>query len=98
MKMNISKQELSNIMHLAWPAVVQEAMSVVVSYVDTAMVGALGASASAAIGLTGTVNWLTMSICLGFGPKIAILAVSHPVRYPCTSSFCLGFQLSDCVH
>lgn len=73
MKMNISKQELANIMHLAWPAVVQEAMSVVVSYVDTAMVGALGASASAAIGLTGTVNWLTMSICLGFG--VGVLAV-----------------------
>ncbi|MFR2767319.1 MAG: hypothetical protein ACLTAI_02660 [Thomasclavelia sp.] len=34
--------QISSICHLAWPAIVQEAMNVIVSYVDTAMVGALG--------------------------------------------------------
>lgn len=66
----MNKKELSHILTLAWPAIVQEAMAVVVSYVDTAMVGALGANASAAIGLTGTVNWLTgwgLSMGLGVG-------------------------------
>ena len=66
----MNKKELSHILTLAWPAIIQEAMAVVVSYVDTAMVGALGANASAAIGLTGTVNWLTawgLSMGLGVG-------------------------------
>ena len=37
------RQQIKSICFLAWPAVVQEAMNVVVTYVDTAMVGALGA-------------------------------------------------------
>lgn len=66
----MNKKELSHILKLAWPAIIQEAMAVVVSYVDCAMVGALGANASAAIGLSGTVTWLTswgLSMGLGVG-------------------------------
>ena len=48
-------------------------MNVVVTYVDTAMVGALGAGASAAVGLTSTVGWLVSSIAVAFG--IGILSV-----------------------
>ncbi len=62
-----------NIFKLAWPAIVQEAMGVVVSYVDTAMVGSLGALASAAVGLTSSVNWFIGSVCVAFG--VGTLAV-----------------------
>lgn len=65
--------QINSIFHLAWPAIVQEALNVVVTYADTAMVGALGASASAAVGLTGSVGWLVSSIAIAFG--IGILAV-----------------------
>lgn len=65
--------QIKAILLLAWPAVIQEAMNVVVSYVDTAMVGTLGANASAAVGLTSTVCWLVTSIAIAFG--IGILAV-----------------------
>lgn len=65
--------QIKSICFLAWPAVVQEAMNVVVSYVDTAMVGTLGANASAAVGLTSTVGWLVSSIAIAFG--IGILSV-----------------------
>lgn len=66
--MRVNKKEFSHICQLAWPAIIQEAMATVVSYVDTAMVGALGASASAAVGLTGTVTWLTAwGLCMGLG-------------------------------
>ena len=44
--------EIKNICHLAWPAIIQEAMNTVVTYVDTGMVGSMGATASAAVGLT----------------------------------------------
>lgn len=69
--MKINK--LKKIISLAWPAIIQEALNVVVTYVDTAMVGALGASASAAVGLTGSVGWLVSSIAIALG--IGILAV-----------------------
>lgn len=67
------QKQIKAILFLAWPAIIQEAMNVVVSYVDTAMVGALGANASAAVGLTATVCWLVTSIAIAFG--VGILAV-----------------------
>ena len=71
--MKTYKEQILAICHLAWPAVIQEALSTIVTYVDTAMVGALGATASAAVGLTGSVNWLFSSIAIAFG--IGVLAV-----------------------
>ena len=50
--MKYGNEILKDICHLAWPAIIQEAMNTVVTYVDTAMVGSMGATASAAVGLT----------------------------------------------
>lgn len=69
----IQKGDLDRIFRLAWPAVVQEALSTVVTYIDAAMIGALGANASAAVGLTGTVSWFVSSIPSAFG--IGVLSV-----------------------
>ncbi len=46
---------------LAWPTVLEELMVTVVQYIDTAMVGQAGAGASAAVGLSTTLNWLINS-------------------------------------
>lgn len=73
MVLNVNKKSLKTIFLLSWPAIVQEGLNVVVTYVDTAMVGALGANASAAVGLTGSVGWLVSSIAIAFG--IGVLAV-----------------------
>lgn len=43
---------------LGSPTIVEQLLQTMVSYVDTAMVGQLGAQASAAVGVTTTVNWL----------------------------------------
>ncbi|WP_028043444.1 MATE family efflux transporter [Candidatus Stoquefichus massiliensis] len=67
------QHQIKSICYLAWPAIVQEALNVVVTYVDTAMVGALGASASAAVGLTSTVGWLVSSVAVAFG--VGVLSV-----------------------
>lgn len=67
------KTDIKRICHLAWPAIIQEAMNTVVTYVDTAMVGAMGATASAAVGLTSSVTWLLGSISVAFG--VGVLAV-----------------------
>ncbi len=70
----IKKGEISSIFKIAWPAILQELLATVVTYVDTAMVGKLGAHFSAAVGLTGTVSWLVTSIpsALGIGVLSAI--------------------------
>ena len=49
---------LRRIVQLAWPTVMEEALYTLVQYADTAQVGALGAQASAAVGLTATTMWL----------------------------------------
>ena len=48
----------STIFHLAWPTVTEQALQTLVQYVDTAQVGQISASASAAVGLTSTTMWL----------------------------------------
>ena len=46
---------------LAWPTMVEQALGTVVQYVDTAMVGRMGAHASACVGLTSSTQWLVNS-------------------------------------
>ena len=61
---------LSTIFTLAWPTMLEQLMQTAVQYIDTAMVGTLGTRATAAVGATGTVNWLVgatvSSIGVGF--------------------------------
>ena len=56
------------IFSLAWPTMLEQLMQTAVQYIDTAMVGGLGTSATAAVGATTTVNWLV-------GSTISALAV-----------------------
>lgn len=60
---------------LAWPTMLEQLLQTAVQYIDTAMVGALGTDATAAVGATATVNWLisgTLSaLAVGFLPLIA---------------------------
>lgn len=49
------------ILALAWPTMLEQLMQTAVQYIDTAMVGTLGTQATAAVGATGTVNWLVGS-------------------------------------
>ena len=53
---------LGMIWALAWPTMLEQLMSTAVQYVDAAMVGRLGAQATAAVGATTTVSWLIGSL------------------------------------
>ncbi len=55
------------ILALAWPTMLEQLMQTAVQYIDTAMVGALGTQATAAVGATSTVNWLIGSTVSAFG-------------------------------
>lgn len=52
---------------LAWPTMLEQLMQTAVQYIDTAMVGSLGTSATAAVGATTTVNWLVNSTVSALG-------------------------------
>lgn len=58
---NESHSMLFVILSLAWPTMLEQLMQTAVQYIDTAMVGALGTQATAAVGSTGTINWLISS-------------------------------------
>lgn len=55
------------IFSLAWPTMLEELMQTAVQYIDTAMVGALGTQATAAVGSTTTVSWLISSSISALG-------------------------------
>ena len=54
------------ILSLAWPTMLEQLSQSTVQYIDTAMVGALGTQATAAVGSTTTVNWLIFSTIASF--------------------------------
>ena len=58
---------LGTIFTLAWPTMLEQLTQTAVQYIDTAMVGALGTQATAAVGATGTVNWMIGSVVSAVG-------------------------------
>lgn len=67
------RENLKALIFLAFPIVAEEILSTLLQYVDTAMVGQLGATATAAVSLTSTVNWLIYSLFGSIG--IAVVAI-----------------------
>ncbi len=57
-KNNSSPAMLRMLLFLAIPTVIEEVLSTLLQYVDTAMVGHLGEKATAAVNVTTTVTWL----------------------------------------
>lgn len=62
-----NRELMGTIFHLAWPTIVEQALQTVVSYADTAQVGAIGANASASVGLTTSVMWLVNAPMFAIG-------------------------------
>ena len=65
-KINENRDMGRVIWSLAWPTMLEQLSQSTVQYIDTAMVGALGTQATAAVGATGTVNWLIFSTIAAF--------------------------------
>ena len=59
-----SRGIISAIFTLAWPTILEQLLQTVVQYADSAMVGQLGATASAAVGITASPMWLVSSFFL----------------------------------
>lgn len=68
-------QQLRLTVQLSIPAVIAQLSSIIMQYIDAAMVGSLGAEASASIGLVSTTTWLFWGLCAaaatGFSVQVA---------------------------
>lgn len=62
-----------NLILLAIPTIIEQLLSTLLQYVDTAMVGHLGEQATASVSVTTTISWLIGSISSAFG--VAVLAI-----------------------
>lgn len=58
-----SRKQLRLVFKLSIPAIMAQVTSILMQYIDTSMVGRLGADDSASIGLVSTTTWLFGSLC-----------------------------------
>ncbi len=72
-----TREQLRLTVLLSMPSILAQLSSIVMQYIDAAMVGSLGAAASASIGLVSTTTWLFWSLCSavvsGFSVQVAQL-------------------------
>ncbi len=71
----MSKQvSVRYLMALAWPAILEQLLLTMATYVDTAMIGALGYRATAAVAVNSSTAWLIMGIltALGVGYSVQV--------------------------
>jgi len=70
-----ARQQLLLTAYLSVPAMLAQLTSIAMQYIDAAMVGSLGADASASVGLVSTSLWLFGGICsaavMGFSVQVA---------------------------
>lgn len=78
MSRQLGQSRLSIMWRLAWPAIIEQILATMVSYVDTAMVGALGKTASAAVSVNAAPMWLINGVLAGVATGYAV-QVSHAV-------------------
>ena len=87
--LSLGKTPLSTIFRLSWPTIVEQLLLSMISYVDSAMVGAMGAAATAAIAVVSSSLWLIGGFMTAMGVGFTYL-VAHSVgagdRETCVSS------------
>ncbi len=71
------KSMIAMVIRLSIPAIMAQISSIIMQYIDAAMVGSLGESATASIGLVSTTTWLIGGLCIsaatGFSVQVAQL-------------------------
>lgn len=95
---------------LSMPSILAQISSIIMQYIDAAMVGSLGASASASIGLVSTTTWLFWGLCSaivsGFSVQVAQLIgggryrdAQGVVRQALTATllFSVGMAVTGCA-
>ncbi len=68
-----SADDIKRVAHIAWPAILENIMVTMVSYVDTAMVGQLGEDATAAVAVNSSPSWLLSGACAAIQVGASVL-------------------------
>lgn len=98
-------QQIHLTVMLSVPAVVAQLSSIVMQYIDAAMVGSLGAEEAAAVGLVSTTTWLFWGLCIasstGFSVQVAhrigagdMQGARNVLRQAVTSTTLFSFALA----
>lgn len=68
------RHSVKYIMLLAWPAILEQLLLTMATYIDTAMIGALGYQATAAVAVNASTTWLIMGPlgALGVGYSVQV--------------------------
>lgn len=67
------KQIIKNTLYIAWPSILESLCTTLAGVIDTIMVGAMGSSAIAAVGLTAQPKFLGLAIFLGLNIAVSSL-------------------------
>ena len=71
------RQQLRLVADLSLPAILAQLSSIAMQYIDAAMVGSLGAEASASIGLVSTTTWLFWGLCTAAATGFSVQVAHH---------------------
>ena len=71
--MMTGRDKLSLVLWLSLPAILGQLSTIIMQYIDTMMVGQLGANATASIGLVSTTCWLFGGLSASIGAGFSVL-------------------------
>ena len=71
------REEISAVLALSWPAILQQLMLTLVQYIDTAMVGSLGPNATASVGVVSSSVWLFNGLLGAAATGFAVQVAQH---------------------
>lgn len=71
------REKLGLVSWLSMPAILGQLSTIVMQYIDTMMVGQLGAKATASIGLVSTTCWLFGGLSASIGAGFSVLVAQH---------------------
>lgn len=72
-EVKLQKQILKSLILLSIPTILEQILTTLLQYVDTAMVGRLGEAATASVNITTTITWLVGSVDSAIG--VAVIAL-----------------------
>ena len=67
-------KQIQLVINLSIPEILAEITSIIMQYIDAAMVGSMGAKASAAIGLVSSSSWLLGGLCISGATGFSVQA------------------------
>ena len=71
-------EQIALVLRLSLPAILAQISTIIMEYIDASMVGSLGASASASIGIVSTTTWLIGGLCGAVGTGFTV-NVAHRI-------------------